>query len=200
MKYRLRKSAFTIIELIVVMGIFALIVGAGLTLFSTGRLSVSISEAHIQAQEQARQTMTRVSKELRLSSPSRFHLCDSVDWLTNNDAAGSVVNFRIPVGSYAISILPSLTTDYRIRWGSATTEGDYLAYSTDADLQLLRSTYTTADGSDASTEIIAQHIASISFSRSSASSPLINIQIVSQVNTAHGPTTHTLRSSIKLKN
>ncbi len=198
MKYRLKESAFTVIELLVVMGIFSLIIGAGLTLFSTGRLSIHISEAHIQAQEYARQAMNRISKELRLSRPSLVYLSDSADWLTNDDS-GSVVNFQIPVGSYDISILPQLTSDYRIRWGSAAAEGDHLAYSTDAGLQLLRSTYTAFDGSDAATEIIAQHIASISFSRSSGS-PLIDIQIVSQVDTAHGPVTHTLRSSVKLRN
>lgn len=187
MKSKPKKSGFTLIELLVVVGIFTLIIGASFTLLSSGRLSANLSEAQIQAAENARIAMERITRELRLPHASKIRISNNRDFVTNEACPNSVINFQIPVGSYSNQL--DLKADNSLKWGSANTEGYYLAYSVDGNNQLLRSTYTADDGSGLSSEIIAQHISSVTFSRTGASSQIINITIVSERQTAQGAIT-----------
>jgi len=207
MKSKPKKSGFTLIELLVVVGIFTLIIGASFTLLSSGRLSANLSEARIQTSENARLAMEQITRELRLSHSSKGHISNAVGWATNLNN-GIVINFQIPVGSYDAQLSLNLNNELQWGWGRAlpdaagtpTTLGYYIAYSVDGNNQLLRSTYTAADGSGLTSEIIARHISSLTFSRTSTSSQIINITIVGQRQTAQGPITQTLNSRVKLRN
>ena len=203
MKSRLKESGFTLIELLVVLGIFTLIIGVSFTLLSTGRLSVDVGEIQIQAAENARRAMQRISRELRLSDAGRVFISDNLNAATNL-SSGSVINFQIPLGSYADELT---LDDSLLTWGSAgpiqPDQSDaYLAYSIDAGFQLVRTTYTNNDGTGITdTRTIAQHITDITFGRTSLNSDLIDIEIVGQRQSTSGRTaTQTLRSSVKLRN
>ena len=195
MKSKPKKSGFTLIEVLVVVGILTLIIGASFTLLSSGRLSANLSEAQVQTAENARIAMNRITKELRLSRSSRAHISNGVGLATNLNN-GTVINFQIPVGSYAPQL--QLNPDNSLQWGCAGSQGHFLAYSV-VNSQLLRRAYY-ADGSLDVSEIIANHIFSVTFSRTSAGSQIINIAIVSQRQTAQGPIIQTLNSRVKLRN
>ena len=198
MNAQAKKTGFTLIELMVVMGIFTLIIGAGFTLLSSGRLSTDISEAQIQTVGHARLAMDRISKELRLSHFSRLRISNSVNFTAAEISPGSIINFQIPVGSYDVALDLDGTS---LKWGSAANEGDYLAYQVDANNQLLRTAYVDVNGANPSDVVIAQNIASITFSRTGVNSNLITITIVTQRQTVSGiAITQTLHSNVTLRN
>lgn len=208
MKIALKKSGFTpplytgagfsLIELLVVAGIFSLIIGVTFTLLTAGRFSVNLTEAQILAQDHARAAMDRITRELRLSQAGLVFISNNILW-AQSSTLGSVVNFQIPVGSYADKL--DLESDGSLKWGTEDNEGAYLAYSLNENLQLLRSTFTNTDGSDATGRIVSPHISALTFSRPTTSSNLITITIVGQTQTARGRVvTQTLTSSLKLRN
>ena len=189
-------TGFTLIEILLVMGIFTIITGACLTLLSTGRVSVNIADTQSQTEESARQAMNRISKELRLSQAGRVSISNNLGSATSN-TSGSVINFQVPVGCYETL---DLTDTYELKWGTENTQNAHISYSLDGNSRLLRSTYTAEDASDATSRIIAQNISSLNFSRSVISSSLINIVIVAQSGTASNTAPQILRSSIRLRN
>ena len=198
MRRCLKKSGFTLIELLLVTGIFTLIIGVSFTLLSTGRVSMFVNEARIQAEENARLAADQISKELRLSSANLelVHISDSVGWATNN-TSGTVINFQIPVGSYDGTL--DLTGANELKWGNEDTEDAYIAYWLNDNL-LTRSIYTASDGSDATGRTIASDVTSLAFSRAATDSALINIDISTQGEASTRTATRTLRSGIKLRN
>lgn len=205
MRYGLKKSGFTVTELLVVTGIFALIIGASFTLLNTGRFSSSLTEARIHSQENAQTALQRLSRELRLSQALKLRISDDINFTAAETRPGSVVNFQVPLGSYDDQLNLSGT---ELQWGSAdpsrADELDaYLAYSVDADEQLIRTAYRDEAGTDIiSQDIIAQNISGLSFSRDTASSERINIQVdATEEDTSSGKTiTQTLSFSVKLRN
>jgi len=190
-------AGFTIIELLVVMGIFTLIAAASFSLISTGRFSADIIESRLKLTERSHQAMSRITRELRLSSPSRVYISNTLG-TTTNSLQGEVINFQIPVGCY--DNVFNLTPMHFLKWGSQAAEGAFLAYSVDANSQLLRSTYTTSDGTDASSEVIAQNISSLNFSRSASSSQLVNITISFQEQIGSQAVDQTLHTGVRLMN
>jgi prepilin-type N-terminal cleavage/methylation domain-containing protein len=198
MDRQLNKSGFTFMELLIVVGIFALIIGASLSIFSSGKLSFDVNEANIQAEEHARIAIERIANELRISRAGLVRISDNVNWTTSN-VAGDTINLQIPVGSYAAQL--TLSDDNSLQWGSEADPGHYLAYSVNANSQLVRSIYTLTDGSDATDTIIVPDISAISFSRTSTGSELITVVIDAAVQTSSGYTaSRTLQSSIKIRN
>ena len=172
-----KKYGFTLVELLVVMGIFTLIVGVSFSFLSTGRFSAQLTEAQLEAAERGQTALSRITRELRLSAPLRVTLSDNVSRVSSL-LQGSVVNFQVPVGVYDDTL--NLTSMYDVRWGTETVEDSFLAYSVDADDQLIRSTYSTINGSDAVSEVIGQGISSLAFIRTSSSSDLLTVEITSQ--------------------
>lgn len=199
MQYRIKAGGFTLMEVLVVVGIFTLIIGVSLTLLSSSRLSTDITEAQIQVAEHARLAMDRITKELRLSHFSRVRIRNSLGFPAGEISPGSVINFQIPKGSYDADGL-DLDPNYSLQWGSATTAGHYLAYSVDGNNQLLRTAYTDSSGSNPTSQIIAQNIASVTFSRTSTISNLISITIVAERQITPATIRQTLQSNVTLRN
>lgn len=198
------KRGFSLIELMVVLGIFTLIIGVGLALVSTGRLSVDVGEAKIQAEQEARLSLDKISRELRLSRASKIRISDTISFTGAETRPGAVINFQIPIGSYAEQL--DLTDDHMLKWGAERAgvpdpERWVIAYSLNPDTdQLIRTTYDRDHPADAQTQVIASNITALSFDRSDISSSLITITITGSVRTAHDPIEQSLTSHIKLRN
>lgn len=194
-----KQTAFTLTELLVVLGIFGLIATASLLILSSGRLSTGTGEAQIQATENTRLAMTYISKDLRLSSTNRVSIY--ADLATTSPYTGSVVYFQIPLGSYADDIILSGT--YTLIWGSEDTANKYIYYylgGADGDRLFRGICSSLGSGSSTGGKLIAQHISAITFSRVINNLNLINIQITAQGQSASRAVTHTLHSSVKLRN
>jgi len=195
-KYNIR-SAITLVELMVATSISILLIGATLSLLLFGRASVFRNEASVQAGERARKVVNAIAKELRLSKPTRVFVSDSLGTISNANT-GSVVNFQIPVGAYNPTL--TLNADYSLQWGSDDTEDEYIGYSVDGDLNLIRSTYSTSNASDAVSEVISPDVVSLLFTRSSTSSPVVNIEIEMLGRSSSHEETVTITSSVRARN
>jgi len=197
MKNVFKKYAFTLIELLITTGIFTLIAAASYAVIFTSRLSSNIIESQFESAGSARIAMERVTQELQLSNPGKVWISTAIGIAGTQLNSGSVINFQIPVGSYQEGLN---LIEGQLRWGSEDTEAEYIAYSVDNDSQLLRSVYTSSDGSNPRSKIIARNISRISFARNSSNSNLINIEIVSLAAAGQQASTQTLRSSVRLRN
>lgn len=202
MKNWLKKSGFTLTELLVVVGIFSLIIGACFTLLSSSRLSVNIHEASIQAAESSRRAMERITRELRLSQAGRIRLYN--DLVTEGSTvSGQVIYLQVPVVDAAGELV---LASGRLTWGTEQTQGDFIYYFLGGDNndQLFRGSCSGVGiGVSNAGVIIAPYISSISFSQGSPSSELIDVEIVGEAEYLKNPrrtVTQTLRSSIKLRN
>lgn len=199
MNSQLEKSGFTLTELLVVIGIFSFIIGVSFTLLTSGNLSVDISEAQIQAAENARRAIGKISTELRLSHLAYVHLYDTLQTQGSLNS-GQVLYFQIPMGSYDANL--ALAGNYALRWGTeeANSQGDFICYFLDDD-QLLRSTCSDVGlASTVSGVLVTPRISALNFSRANTSAELINIEVEGQSEAASGPVTQTLRTSIKVRN
>ncbi|UCC96064.1 MAG: type II secretion system protein [Candidatus Omnitrophota bacterium] len=197
MKHKYKKYSFTLIEVIIAIGISTLVIGASMIILFTSKVSIFRNEAAILAETNARTAMERITNELRLSRPFRVFISNNVSVLNNLDN-GSAINFQIPVGSYDPAL--DLTATHLLRWGCAANEDHHIAYSINADNQLVRSTYSLDDGSDAVAAIIAPDIQSLNFNRTASSSPLINVGIIAEGRGSVENATFALQSSVTLRN
>lgn len=187
------QKSFTVIEVVLAVGIFTLVVGAACTLLLTGRFSVNSNESLMQNTVQARNAFERMGRELRLSHANKVWISNNLN-ATNQLTSGSVVNFQVPVGSLSSEL--DLTADNSLRWGSLGTEGHFLAYSVDGNHRLLRTVYADANGANPQSSAIASGVSSITFSRTSTTSALVRVAITVQ----NGGLPYTFRTSVKLRN
>ena len=203
MKSAVKKTGFTLVELLVVTGIFTLIIGVSFTLLSTGRVSMFVNEAQIEAEENARIATNRISRELRLSRAGQVLISNNPGFIGAEISPASVINFQIPVETPGGAL--NLAPDGSIRWGSKDADGGYtlnayIAYYMNGT-QLERITYANLNGSGIiGSSIVATHITAITFSRNAPSSNLVNIELTTQGEANTRTVAHTLRSSIKLRN
>lgn len=197
MKTRPKIKSFTLVELVISLGISVLIIGASLAILLTGRISVFSNEAAVQATENARNAINAISKELRLSRPTAVFLSDQIGTTPNLDD-GSVANFRIPVGIYDNNL--QLGSDFRLQWGSEDTPDAFIAYSVDGNNNLIRSTYLQPDGSDAVSTIVSPNIAVLSFTRDAIDSAFIEVSVEAEGISSMYRGEQALSSSIRLRN
>ena len=203
-KGNLSLTGFTLVELLVVTGIFTLIIGVSFTLLSTGRVSMFVNEAQIEAEENARIATNRISRELRLSRAGHVLISNNPGFIGAEISPESIINFQIPVETPGGAL--NLNPDGSIRWGSKDADGGYtlnayIAYYMNGT-QLERITYANLDGSGiiGNSIVVATHITAITFSRNAPSSNLVNIELTTQGEANTRTVAHTLRSSIKLRN
>lgn len=208
-KYKMNGKGITLLELLIVAGIMVLITTAALGLLVAAKNSADQNETQIQVKEYAQRAMDKVSKELRLSRPSFVRITNSIGWSIETTGTvdgvvkskGSVVNFQMPVGIYTTDL--NLDINYNLRWGCQDTVGHYLAYSLDANSNLIRTDYANVNGSGTiSQTTIAPYVSSISFVRDNSSAGYITITITAG---KAGPRknqiiSQTLISNVRLKN
>jgi prepilin-type N-terminal cleavage/methylation domain-containing protein len=202
----LKKTAFTLMEVLITTGILALIAAASYTVLFTGSLFSNLSESQIESNARARIALERVLQELRLTNPSRV-------WFTNYNrtqetvvlrttlslGAGNLVKFQIPVVDSATGEL-ILAIGNQLQWGTGTEANKYIAYFVDPlNLCLLRYTYNVSGSSviDLQTTLIATQIDSINFTQNGN---FITVTIAARATVAGKTSSQTLRSSIRLRN
>lgn len=197
MKYKVQRNGVTLVELVIAIGICTIIIGASFSLMLTSRISVFGNEAAVQAGQNARKVVNLIRKELRLSKSSRVYISNNLE-LSPNNLTGSVIKFQIPVGVYDDNL--QLDAEFNLQWGSGDTVGERIAYSIDGNNKLIRSTYSTSDGSDAVSKVVASGITAVSFSRSANDSGVIDFSVTAQGVSSLHTKEQILSSSARLRN
>ncbi len=185
----------TFLEMTVSTVIFSIIVASIFTAIYTGRLYWRVGASQLDVQQQARQALSFISKELQQSRPGTGRLCSGcaavaiIEGLPANDNPYNSVTFRIPQDNNGDGTV--LDSDgYVVEWSP-----DKITYSLVND-QIIRSTSAGAS------KVLANKIYSLQFIRNSGAPKLITI-IVTARKTIEGtsePVEYTLRSMVQLRN
>lgn len=209
------NAGVTLLEILVVAGIFTLAIGLSLTVLSSSRLSVTVNEAQVRSQENARTAMSWLSKELRLSTPNNAHIYSDLG--TPSALTGTVLYFQVPLemdDGTGTQVL-DLTAAGELQWGSqdnlgAYTLGNFIYYylgGPNGDRLFRATSAAEGGGVIGAGVVIAPDIASITFERDSATSELVDIEVVAEAEamSPYGPTApiglnQTLRSRVRLRN
>lgn len=168
---RLKNSlGMSFLEMMVSVAIFTVIMSSIFTVIYTGRLYWRVGSSQIDAQQQARQAVAYMAKELRQARAGTGRVGGGspvaiLENLPADDNAYTFVTFRIPQDTNGDGdILDS--NGWVVEWS------DKITYSL-AGTQLIRSTDTGA------TKVLANNISTLQFTRSSTSPLLIKIRVVS---------------------
>jgi len=197
MKNIFDQSGFTLVETLVSVLIFSLMAGGFFIILSGGQSTWHVTDISIRIQQDLRQALSRVTKELHESGFDHNGTCQ----VTLLDGAGfnssDILRFKVPVDWDNDSDF--LDINSYIEWGAPTLwankdpncEGpnnncQYLGYSIQYEindqLQFIRKVLDTS-GTVIRTDIMAEHITDFQVSRNSN---IVTLQITSQRNTVFG--------------
>jgi prepilin-type N-terminal cleavage/methylation domain-containing protein len=172
-KYRMSLKGFSLVEIIVVLFIFLLILGAIFGLMSVGRKSWYIGNTQVQVQQEARRAVEKMAKELRQSATSKVDI--SADDLWHN-----TVTFQVAQG---------LDGAGAIQWS------DSIQYS-------LNNGQVIRNSTDGEAPVLANNALSLGFRRPSTAPNIIQINVETSKNAVLvGQTlTWSLTSQVRLRN
>ncbi|MCU0665554.1 MAG: prepilin-type N-terminal cleavage/methylation domain-containing protein [Candidatus Omnitrophica bacterium] len=130
------KKGFTLLELMISVGITAIISAAILNIFSIGLSSWQIGEAKIESQYQARKAMQEITQDLRLSNPGHIDVLNDSNTEIQT-GIGTKLRFQVPSydnkiihflgGDVALAAI-RLDNDNNIIWGADNTNGYFIQY------------------------------------------------------------------------
>lgn len=131
------RSGFSLIELLIVVGVLGIVTGALAVLLTSGHRSTLSSEAYVHVQQEARRALEAMNKEL--------HKANNID--TELTSAGSDtpsggatrLNFQISRGYNVSGCTPNATC-----WGNDTTNSGWVHYLRNGT-QLVRCESTASD-------------------------------------------------------
>lgn len=92
-----RYKAFTLVEVMVVIAIFTIVIGAAYALMASGRMSWYSGDARIELQEDLRQAMDVMTYELSASAPTDT----TGNPIVTIGGVGSFITFQVPVDENA---------------------------------------------------------------------------------------------------
>ena len=200
--WRLQREGFTLVELLVVVGLFLVLVGGLLTLFLIGRTSYLSADASTLVQQESRQAFDNMVRELREAGPAN-------QIGTTPLPNGTVqLNFQI-VRGYNQAGCP------QVCWGSEQALGEWVHYAIiDAPTntrQLIRCTNTSQSGAitafGANCRVMANNIRHPNQTGTNAFiyapgvvTVNLEIQYQSPMLPNGGQTTGVLTSAVKLRN
>jgi len=168
-----KKKGFTLVEILVLVGVLSIIVGSVLRVAASWQRSWNVSKAQMDVQSQARRAMSEITEELSQTSQDRVNI----------NVTGDVITFQLPNDDYA---------------GGAFTWGDQIQYSLVVGAgginQLLRTNLNTNQ-----TEVLGSYINAMQFTLTSG---VISMQLTVNKTPDGGgtPVTMQLDSQVSLRN
>ena len=116
-KQKLFKKGVSMLELMISVGVLAIILSFVFSVTGTGRISWYLSSAQVSLYSQARAAFSRISQELMLSSRSRIFPA----------ADGNSIRFSIPIVNADGDLV--LDVNGNIQWGDGETVGNSINYT-----------------------------------------------------------------------
>jgi len=150
------SKGFTLVEAIVVVGLFSLITGSLLSVFLTGHMVWNTGGASIDLQQQTRQGMNAMVRELHLSAQSRVNIINA-----------NTLAFQVPLNAAAAGGDGRSRIDVdgggNLIWGAEATQDNWIEYSV-VNNELRRRVLVGASSPQAVTETtLARDIQTVSF-------------------------------------
>ncbi len=154
------RAGFTLIEVMMVVGLISLVMGSVLGIFITGHMAWNTGQLNSQVQQQARHGMDAMVRELHLSQHNRVQCIDAntlaLQIPLNATALGGDGRSRIDI------------EDGNLIWGAEGNEGYWVEYLVESDQNLNRNVLkrkvlTAIGGAEVSETILAYYIQSIAF-------------------------------------
>lgn len=162
------KKGFTLLEVMVVIGILAILLSFTFGMFNVGNLGWDIHNIRIRLQQEARRGMDSMVNELYQTASGQITVDEGVN----------VIIFKVPV------IVPPDTDIYdangNIRWGTEGDTGRSISYYRDRNTnQLIRAIINDATGVELSREVFANYLGNLRFRRqpTGAANPPISLII-----------------------
>lgn len=175
--HRLKKTGFTLLEIIITVFLFSIISAAIFSVLAAAKNSLSAGESQVIVQQACRSGLDAIVKELRQAGPS------TIPDVPSNGINYSAITFQIPASLSAAGITWSSNIQYSLGGMNGK--------------QLIR----TQSGNQC---ILGNDISAVSFNRSAANPNVVNISVTAQKNTFPGFTarqsTITFVSQVKLRN
>jgi type II secretory pathway pseudopilin PulG len=112
-------AAFSLIELLIVVGILGLVTGTLAVLFTSGQRSTLSSEAYVHVQQEARRALDAMNKELHKANNIDTELTSPGSDTPSGGATR--LNFQISLGYNVSGCTPNATC-----WGNDTTNGGWV--------------------------------------------------------------------------
>jgi len=176
-KYIIKDKGLTLFEIIIVVFLFSITLGAIFTALATARTSWKAGSSQLTVQQEARRGLNTMLKELRQGRLS------TITGVPTDGTNYSTITFQIPSSISA----------------GGTTWSSNIQYSLGGlqNAQLLR----TQDGNQ---RVLANNISALNFSRNASATDVINVNVSTEKNTFPGLGTTqsniTLNSQIKARN
>jgi len=150
-------TGFTLLELMVALGIFVTIVTLTFSITGRGRMSWTESSARMYIHSQARIVSTEVTRELMLSKYSRIFLSDN-----DRDGTDESIKFSVPVVDGSTGNLKGAGRS-GLQWGDGSIQGNSINYVF-AEGNLLRR-ILDSDSNVVEERIIARNVSYFSVAR-----------------------------------
>jgi len=139
------RRGFTLVELMISLGILMIVSSLMLVVTGSGRVSWSVAAAKLYLTAQERQASTIISQELMLS---RYI-----------PASGASLKFNIPLVDSDTGDLKR-TSAGDLKWGDGETEGNYIEYVKEVDANNLLRRILNSSSSEVSRRVIARDVQS----------------------------------------
>lgn len=115
------SKAFTVVELLIVVAVLSLILGAAILLFTSKRTVVLSADAYVHVQQEARRALDAMVKELREANNIDTELTSAGQDTPSGGATR--LNFQIARGYNVTGCTPNATC-----WGNDTTNSGWVHY------------------------------------------------------------------------
>ena len=165
-----QRPGFTLLEMMVVLAIFAIISGAIFMTMSSGRISWQTNEAAVQIQEDLRRGLRTIGQELRESGR-----VDSTAHVVIN-GSNDVIVFQIPIDANSATPEFDLSAG-QILWGAEGTVGYALRYRRNGS-QLMRDlvdSFSLGASTVGTARVLANNITSVVFTQVPASGDITGV-------------------------
>ncbi|HOE69307.1 MAG TPA: hypothetical protein PK997_01955 [Candidatus Omnitrophota bacterium] len=162
-----KEKGFTILEVTIAGAISSIITLGVFGILLASNRNLDIAHAKMSLGEGPREALFKMAQEIRQTAHHKI-----IDFGDGSNLSGDTINFRIPIPDPDASTL--LDVSYGPDWAAN------IRYSLDRDThQIIRTSTDLSTGAVKQT-VLANNITSLAFSRASATSPIVTIQVSAQ--------------------
>ncbi len=166
MKKTKPEKSFTLVEVLIAMGILSLITGAIISVLMVGLSSWQIGEAKTQGQQDVRRAMQNMTRELRLSNSGHIEILNEYGSVIST-GTGVKIRFQVPIYNKTTQQI-DLDTSGNKKWGADTTQYYWACYQLIKESgkdtgQLKRTILTSNKITEVSYTVLADNVQSLSF-------------------------------------